>query len=211
MPHEFEISSNIGRYDRLYSAVGTLWSEAPGRMVRQASKISRVGRALDVGCGDGKNALYLAKLGWEVDAFDVSALALACFQKRLKGTKNLSIRAWQDNAHDCDLRQRSYQLVVAYGLYHCLSDADVVAAHSRVTRAVAPGGLLAYAAFNDRLPVPPNHGTEKLYLRDEDHILGLALGWTVEAYQIGTISEAHFPVIGEHQHSLTWALLRKPF
>jgi tellurite methyltransferase len=51
--------------------------DSPARwLVDHGSLLGGGGRALDVACGDGRNALYLAHLGFEVDAVDVSDVAI---------------------------------------------------------------------------------------------------------------------------------------
>ena len=44
------------------------------------------GRALDVACGDGRNALYLAQLGYMVDAIDVSDVAIDALRAHDRGS-----------------------------------------------------------------------------------------------------------------------------
>ena len=48
----------------------------PSQLLLQWQRLPRVGRALDVACGAGRNALHLAGLGYQVDAVDVSSAAL---------------------------------------------------------------------------------------------------------------------------------------
>ncbi|MBT2525391.1 methyltransferase domain-containing protein [Streptomyces sp. ISL-99] len=52
------------------------------------------GRALDLGCGPGRNALHLASLGWEVDAVDLSPQAIAWAEERAReaGAEGAGVR-----------------------------------------------------------------------------------------------------------------------
>lgn len=55
---------------------GAMWSGRPnGRLVAEAQPLAP-GRALDVGCGEGADAIWLAQRGWTVTAIDVSEVAL---------------------------------------------------------------------------------------------------------------------------------------
>ena len=55
---------------------GKMWSGRPnGRLVAETSALEP-GRALDVGCGEGADAIWLATRGWEVTAIDVSSVAI---------------------------------------------------------------------------------------------------------------------------------------
>ena len=58
------------------------------------------GRALDVGCGQGRNALYLSQLGFEVDAWDVNASSLQKLQQIIdaEGIQNIHLQQRDLNA-----------------------------------------------------------------------------------------------------------------
>jgi SAM-dependent methyltransferase len=204
-------SSAAGPYDALYRAVDVLWPSRPGRMVRRASEIATPGRALDVGCGDGKNLYFLERNGWRVDGVDVSEAACRAAELRLR-RKNWVQRGWLrcQDAVATEWCRSHYDLVVCYGVLHCLRDDEARTVFDAAFSALVPGGLLAIAAFNDELPVPEGHGTSQLYLRRRDYVLQAAGAYDQLDVAFGTITESHEPLIGEHRHSLTWALLRKP-
>jgi SAM-dependent methyltransferase len=63
-------------FEQLYRATDALWSGRPNaQLVREAADLPS-GRALDVGCGEGADAVWLAERGWRVTAVDFSATAL---------------------------------------------------------------------------------------------------------------------------------------
>lgn len=53
-----------------------MWSAEPNRFVAEICADLPVGRALDVACGEGRNAIWLAGLGWKVTGVDFSSAAL---------------------------------------------------------------------------------------------------------------------------------------
>ena len=64
-------------WDERYRSRDHLWSGEPNRhLIGQASELSP-GMALDVGCGEGADAIWLAGRGWQVTAVDVSTVALS--------------------------------------------------------------------------------------------------------------------------------------
>ncbi len=66
------------RWNERYAQPARAWlPETPAEwLVEHAALLGGGGRALDVACGDGRNALYLAQLGYMVDAIDVSDVAI---------------------------------------------------------------------------------------------------------------------------------------
>lgn len=204
-----------GPYHRLYNPSALLWPAKAGRMVEKAVVHQTVpGRALDVGCGDGKNLVFLESKGWTVTGIDINSVAVAGVEKRARqhfgDGYELRSRIARADARNYDYPSDAFDLVVAYGLYHCLDDAAVAEVHRGITNSLRSGGYLAFAAFNDTLPVPQGHGTDDLVLRDSEHIFELSRNdFEVVEREIGLIEESHPGVIERHRHGLTWALLRK--
>ena len=64
-------------WDRRYAETSLLWSAEPNRFLVSEAAALAPGRALDVACGEGRNALWLAGLGWSVTAVDFSTVAVA--------------------------------------------------------------------------------------------------------------------------------------
>ncbi|MDQ2858765.1 MAG: methyltransferase domain-containing protein [Candidatus Eremiobacteraeota bacterium] len=73
------MSSEFGAHfwDERYRSRSAVWSGEPnGQLVREVSELAP-GTALDAGCGEGADAIWLAERGWRVVAVDISAVALA--------------------------------------------------------------------------------------------------------------------------------------
>lgn len=180
-------------------------------MVRRLAERQKPGTCLDLGCGDGKNLVYLERLGWTVDGVDISSLALAAAQQRIAAAQ-IQLRGSLLQRDVAEMQTTaSYDIVVAYGLFHCLDSRPLNHCVTTIHDAVRPGGRLIAAMFNDEMPIPPYHGTGPIFLRSRDAIFGLFPDWIAEEVEYGTIIEDHLPVIGTHQHSLTWTVLRKPW
>jgi SAM-dependent methyltransferase len=63
-------------WDARYAATDTLWTFEPSRFLVAEAAPLPPGRALDLACGEGRNALWLADRGWRVTAVDFSRVAL---------------------------------------------------------------------------------------------------------------------------------------
>ena len=64
-------------WDARYAAVENLWAVRPNRFLVAETGELRPGIALDLACGEGQNAIWLASLGWEVVGVDYSEVAIA--------------------------------------------------------------------------------------------------------------------------------------
>ncbi|MFX4294638.1 class I SAM-dependent methyltransferase [Streptomyces bohaiensis] len=106
------------------------------------------GRALDLGCGAGRNALYLASHGFEVDAVDLSPVAIAWAEDRARRV-GVAVRLLCGDAFTLPATALSgpYDLVVDSGCFHHLPPHRRVSYLALLDRVLAPGGHLALTSF----------------------------------------------------------------
>ncbi|MEV5378349.1 class I SAM-dependent methyltransferase [Streptomyces nondiastaticus] len=106
------------------------------------------GRALDLGCGPGRNALYLASHGFEVDAVDLSPVAVAWAEDRAREA-GVDVRFLCGDAFALAATDLSgpYDLVVDSGCLHHLPPHRRVSYLDLLDRLLTPGGHLALTCF----------------------------------------------------------------
>jgi SAM-dependent methyltransferase len=63
-------------WDRRYAGRELLWSSEPNRFLVQQAESLTPARALDLACGEGRNAMWLAQRGWQVTGVDFSAVGI---------------------------------------------------------------------------------------------------------------------------------------
>jgi SAM-dependent methyltransferase len=63
-------------WDRRYAEREFVWTVEPNRLLVQEAEGLRPGRALDLACGEGRNAVWLAEHGWQVTGVDFAAVGL---------------------------------------------------------------------------------------------------------------------------------------
>jgi SAM-dependent methyltransferase len=104
------------------------------------------GRVLELGCGNGRNAVYLAGRGGQVDAIDYSAEAIGWAEQQVAAA-GASVRLQCCSIFDADVPAGSYDLVYDAGCFHHL------APHRRrdylelVLRSLRPGGHFGLVCF----------------------------------------------------------------
>ncbi|MEU7059362.1 class I SAM-dependent methyltransferase [Streptomyces sp. NPDC046197] len=105
-------------------------------------------RALDLGCGPGRNALHLAARGYEVDAVDLSPAAVAWARERA-GEAGATVRFRCGNAFALAETELTgpYDLVYDSGCFHHLPPHRRVSYLALLDRVLAPGGHLALTCF----------------------------------------------------------------
>jgi len=124
---------------------GTMWSGRPnGRLVAEVAGLAP-GRALDVGCGEGADAIWLAGRGWQVTAIDVSDVALGRAREAAEQT-GVSVEWICGDAQQTALAARAFDLVSMQ--YPALPKSAGEPALRALLDTVRPGGLLL-AVYHD--------------------------------------------------------------
>lgn len=113
MTHTICEKSVDGGYDSGYIRCGCFWGTEPGSLIKRFETTQSLAGlcTLDAGCGEGKNAAYLADAGSNVDAIDISSLAITN-ALRLFGER--SRVSWRTaNIMDGVIESERYDLVIA--------------------------------------------------------------------------------------------------
>ena len=128
-------------WEERYSGAEKVWSGRPNpQLVAEASGLTP-GTALDVGCGEGGDVIWLARQGWRVTGADFSANGLARAARHAEEA-GVADRTdwWRVDARAFAADGRSYDLVTTHFLHP--PDGGMVDVTRRLAEAVAPGGRL---------------------------------------------------------------------
>jgi SAM-dependent methyltransferase len=130
-----------------YAQKELLWTAQPNRLFAAEVEGIEPGRALDVACGEGRNAVWLAELGWQVTGIDFSDVALgkAAELARARGVKVEWVAA---DVLVHEPAPGAFDLVAV--LYLQLPHDELARALRRAARAVAPGGALIVLGHDTR-------------------------------------------------------------
>jgi SAM-dependent methyltransferase len=104
------------------------------------------GRALDLGCGPGRNAIWLARQDFDVDAVDVSPAAVAWATERAREAA-VDVRFHRGDVFSVALPPGRYDLVYDSGCLHHLPPHRRISYLALLDRVLAPGGHLGLTCF----------------------------------------------------------------
>ncbi|WP_052850212.1 bifunctional NAD(P)/FAD-dependent oxidoreductase/class I SAM-dependent methyltransferase [Streptomyces avicenniae] len=128
-------------WDERYAQSERVWSGEPNtELVRHVTALPP-GRALDLGCGEGGDAVWLASRGWRVTAVDVSRVALGRAARHAADAGVADRIDWQRHDLATSFPAGSHDLVSAQFLYS-LTDMPRERILRSAAAAVAPGGVL---------------------------------------------------------------------
>ena len=140
-------------WDARYRDLGPLREREPNRFLVEEVAGLDPGRALELGCGEGRNARWLAERGWRVTAVDFSPVAL----ERARGLaerRGLAVE-WVCADATAYGAEAVHDLVAL--LYLQLPEAELARALGAAVAALAPGGTLLVVG-HDRANLDGGHG-----------------------------------------------------
>jgi len=128
--------NNASRWDQIYLNPEGKVPVNPSTLVLETTANLKPGAALDVGMGNGRNAIYLARKGWKVMGVDISQAAVKQAQQDA-GKLKVEIDARAGDIAKMDLGRDRYDLIICMYVH-------MVAVHNarKLIDALKPGGIL---------------------------------------------------------------------
>ncbi|HUY30388.1 MAG TPA: class I SAM-dependent methyltransferase [Acidimicrobiales bacterium] len=126
-------------WDARYAVDELVWRAEPNRFVVEEVHDLAPGRALDLACGEGRNAVWLAQQGWRATGVDFSTVALEK-AARLAASRDVEVEWIAADLTSFEPPEAAFDLVLL--CYVHLVAAERAALHAGAARALAPGGTI---------------------------------------------------------------------
>lgn len=198
-------------YDEAYSRDEFYWGLEPNDLARTAMEfLNRSGfvrpAVIDIGCGEGRDALFFAESGCAVTAVDISAKGL----RKLKDTaerRNLTINTIREDLNVLRL-DRSYHLIYSSGAMTFSSPGAREDIFENYIASTSIRGINAFNAFVEKpfVETPPDWGSRESYFGSGD-LLSYYGKWDVlrNEEKIFDCTSSGVP----HRHAMETVIARK--
>jgi SAM-dependent methyltransferase len=169
-------------WEERYAGADSVWSGRPNPALVAAAVDLRPGTALELGCGEGADAIWLAEQGWQVTGIDISSTAIQRAERAAThaglGPERVrflatDLSSWSDGA--------SVDLVTA-SFFHSPVELPRSEILQHASRIVAPGGhllVISHAALPPWSQSADRHEHQFLSPSEELAALELGEGWDV--------------------------------
>nr|WP_082096728.1 class I SAM-dependent methyltransferase [Demequina gelatinilytica] len=173
-------------WEERYSSREAVWSAQPNAQLVAEVAGTPAGRAIDVGCGEGADAVYLATLGWEVTAIDISPTAVSRGRERAEraGAEIAARIDWRvADARTADVHEQSFDLVASH---YAHPEDGIASLVDRLAALVSPGGILLVVGHDPSDPHTHEHPrlSETAFRADQAAAALDATAWEVEVAQV---------------------------
>ncbi len=138
-------------WEQLYQQNEIVWGEKPDLVLADMLPSFPRGKALDLGMGEGRNALFLARQGYAVKGIDVSTSAVQHALDRAKAL-NIPFEAEVLNMLEVVIEPNSLALVVSTMALQFMKGSESRKVLEKVQRGLQPGGMVYLTAFSTEEP-----------------------------------------------------------
>lgn len=210
-------------FDRAYSEADRYWWKEDSRYDTEpdhhpTSLVTRTvlrlvqsmtpGRALDIGGGEGSDAIRLAKLGWEVDVVELSSVAVEKV-RRFAREVGVPLRVCESDALAFE-PQHPYEAIICNGVLHYVKDKATLI--EKMQNSTEPGGFNAVSLWSNYSEVPEEHRVVPCFPDDEDGVTaGMYRTWDRPLLYFERLKgETAHSDLGAHAHSFIKIVAVKP-
>jgi SAM-dependent methyltransferase len=138
---------NSEDWNRRYEGTELVWSVRPNRFLVEEVEGMEPGRALDLACGEGRHAVWLASLFWRPRGVDFSDVAIAK-AKRLAEEHEVAVEFEVADLNEYVPEEKAYDLVIVF--YLQIPAAERTPILRRAAAAVAPEGTFLLVGHDSR-------------------------------------------------------------
>ena len=167
-------------WDTKYSIGEYISAKGPSKLLIELFHLLPRGKALDVACGEGRNAIFLAKNGYDVDAIDISGVAV----ERGRSTAeqdNVKVNFMQADLENYQIPEETYNVIINFNyLQRTLAPT--------IKRGLKRGGVLIFETFTlEQQGIGPPKNPE--FLLKPNELLKLFEGLHIFFYREGIFEE----------------------
>ena len=138
-------------WEKEYKKKKFYWGLKPSPLLKEIIKYVPKGRALDIGAGEGRNSLFLAKNGFKVTAIDLISEGLKKLKKAAK-KRGLKIYTKTINVKKFKFVPSKYSLIILISAIDFLKKSEIEKIIPKIKKSLIPGGAIYFSVFSVKDP-----------------------------------------------------------
>jgi len=141
------MAKNVSAWEEAYRSVESLWGLKPDHVLVEYASLVPKGAVLDLGVGEGRNALFFARMGFEVKGIDISRTAVDRCVERARDA-NLRVKAEVGDLREVEVPRRRYSLVIAAWILNFFKKPEAEEIVGKMKNGLKKGGFVYVAMFS---------------------------------------------------------------
>lgn len=190
-------------FDREYKEKDFFWSKNPDKSVKLVLNYKKKGNVLDLGVGEGRNALFLAKHGFDVTGVDFSREGIKKFEDIAK-KQNLKIKGLVGDLRKFNF-DKKYDVIISNATLHFLKENEIRNIIKKLKENTKKSGLNIITVFTEENP-----GKNFPYLFKKNELKEFYSDWDIIKYkELMTPLEKHGKDGKWHRHGVAIIIAKK--
>ncbi len=203
------MSEKIPFWEETYKDISAVtFSIEPNMSVMEfESLFEKQWKVLDVGCGEGQNALYLAKQGFvNINAFDLSENGIKKL-RALADINNVELNSFVGDLTKYQFETK-FDLIMSFGTLHFVEKEEWKAFINRAKENTNVGGIHIMQIFTDVVPASEDIAPFAIGLAKDEEIKELYNDWEIIQFKSCVFEDEH-PGVPKHLHASNKIVVRK--
>lgn len=201
-------------YDTLYKNNSAVWGEEPsGLLLMIFEKLKRGSSFLDLGCGQGRDCLFMLENGFEVVAVDSSASGLSSIKNKIseKGLPIEKIELVEGDMRDFEIEKDKFSVINAFNSLQFLPKKNALKLLEKIKTNLKVGGYFLIASFTTKDSFFEKSNPEKQCFFEENELKNIFHDFEIAAYEEKVVADAGHPGSPQpHEHGIVRMIARKP-
>lgn len=140
-------------YDLIYEKNSNFCGKRPNKLLLKIYKnLPKKVKFLDLGCGQGKDAFFMADKKFNVTAIDSSRVAIKQIKEEVKKKEYRNLKAICQNIKNFTIKPKKFFAINSANSLQFLNKKDSLDVINRIKKSVLPGGFVMIASFTDKNP-----------------------------------------------------------
>ena len=172
----------MNKWDTRYNTEEYVFGKRPNRFLIDCTAGLTPGKVLCLGEGEGRNAVYLASIGWEVTAVDISPYGIKKAQllARQRGVKITTLTA---DLNDYSIEPNAWDLIITFFVH--IPAVERARMHRKVITGLRPGGMYVLEGYSPEMVRFGDRGPKEVPQRYHPEVIRAEL----EGLELRTVRE----------------------
>lgn len=159
----------LKKYNDLYKKNQSVWGEDINPLLNTAIwQIKEKKEFLDLGCGQGKEAIFISKLGINATAVDASGEAIKQISKKIKKNKIFNLKTINENIVDYKIKKNKFDIIFANNVLQFINKKDAIKLIKQMQVKIKPKGVIILSAFTVDDPKYDKKNTQRTFFENQE-------------------------------------------
>ena len=197
-------------YDQIYKNHENAWSKEPDELIKFAlTKFMPGASFLDLGCGQGRDALFMARNNFKVTAVDASEVAINQLNKTIKNDGLKNLEAITADIRNFQIKKNKYDIIYGGNVLQFLKKTEAVKMIKNIKENITPDGFVILASFTTDDPRYDKSNENRAFFEPQEMLSFFKNFKIIHYFENVVIDQGHASSPAPHRHGVVRIIAQK--